>query len=92
MMLGLCSMRPAVYSYIQGQLTTGQRAATMFITQQRLHAPTTNLMSHHPKLIARNARVAQLASFKLLVGAFQLACIVGLPETPALPAPALVEA
>ena len=91
MVLGLCSMRPAVCCYIQGRLLTGQPAVTTFIAKQWLHTPTMSLMSQHPKPIARIAWVAQLASIKLLVGAFQLSYYLGLPETPALPAPALVE-
>ena len=91
MVLGLCFMRPAVGIYIQGQLFTGQHAATTFTAQQQLHAPTISLMSQRTKPIARIARFAQLASFKLLVGAFQLSCYSGLPETPALLAPALVK-
>ena len=84
-------MRPAVRCYIQGRLLTGQPAATTFITKQRLHTPTTIFMSQHPKPIAKIARVAQLALYKLLVGAFQFFCYLGLPETPVLPAPALVK-
>ena len=91
MMLGLNSMHRAVWCYIQGRLLTGQPAATTFTAQQWLNIPTTSLMSQRLKPIARIARVAQLASIKLLIGAFQFSCYLGLPETPALPAPALVE-
>ena len=84
-------MRPVISFYIQGRLCTGQPAAITYTTQQRLYAPTTSLMSQRPKPIARIARVAQFALFKLLVGAFQLSCYLGLLETPALLAPALVE-
>ena len=91
MVLGLYSMRPAVCYYIQGRFLTGQPTATTFIAQQRLHTPTASLMLQHLKPIVRIARVTQLASIKLLVGAFQFSCYLGLPETPALPAPALVK-
>ena len=90
MVLGL-SVCPAVCCYIQGRLFTGQPTATTFTAQQRLHTPATSLMSQHPKPIARITRVAQLASFKLLVGAFQFSGYLGLPETPALLVPALVK-
>ena len=75
--LGLRSMRPGtmlVRFYIQGRLSTGHPAACTYTSQQRLHTPNTSLMSQHPKPIARTARVAQLASTKLLVGAFQFSC------------------
>ena len=91
MVLRLNSMRPEVHCYIQGRLFTGQPAATTFTFQQWLLTPTTSLMSQHRKPIARIARVAQLASIKLHVGAFQFSCCLGLTETPALPAPALTE-
>ena len=92
MVLGLYFMRLVVRCYIQGRLFTGQPAATKFTAQQRLHTPTTSLMSQYPKPIAKIARVAQFPSIKLLVGAFQFSCYLGLPDTPSLPAPALVEA
>ena len=56
---------------IQGQLSTGHPTAITYTTQQWLHTPTASLISQRPKPIARTARVAQLALFKLLVGAFQ---------------------
>ena len=93
--LGIRTTRPVIHFvciYIQGRLITGHPAAIAYTTQQWLHAPTTSLMCQRPKPSARIARVAQLASFKLLVGAFQFSCIVGLPETLALLAPALVDA
>ena len=91
MVLGLETMRPVIRFDIQGRLFTGQPAAMTCTTQQRLHTPTTSLMSQRPKPIARIAGVAQLASVKLLVGALQFSCDLGLPETPALPAPAFVK-
>ena len=90
MVLGRKAMHPVIWFDTQGQLSTGHPTAIIYTTQQRLHAATTSLM--RPKPIARIARVAQLAFFKLLIGAFQFFCYWGLPETPALPAPALVEA
>ena len=91
MVLGLKTMHPVIRCDIQGQFITRQPAATTFITQQQLHTPTTSLMHQRPKPIVRIARVAQLASIKLVVGAFQFFCYLRLPETPALPAPALVK-
>ena len=92
MVLGLIALRPAIRIHIQGRLSTGHPAAIAHTTQQRLHTPTTSLSRQHPKPIAKFARVAQLASHKLLAGAFQFSCWLELPETPALPAPALVDA
>ena len=92
MVLGCIALRPVIRGDIQGQLSTGHPAAIAYTTQQWLHTPTTSLISQHPKPIAKIARVAQLASCKLLVGAFQFFCWLELPETPALPAPVLVEA
>ena len=92
MVLGLIALCPVIRVDLQGQLITGYPAAITYTTQQWLHTPTTNLMSQRPKPIARIAMVAQLASAKHLVGAFQFSCWLELPETPALPAPALVEA
>ena len=92
MVLGLIALRPVIRVDIQGRLSTGHPAAIAYTTQQRLHAPTTSLSCQHPKPIAKFARVAQLASHKLLAGAFQFSCWLELPETPALPAPALVDA
>ena len=92
MVLGLIDLCPVIRVDIQGRLSTGHPAAIAYTSQQRLHTPATSLICQHPKPIAKFARVAQLASHKLLVGAFQFSCVVGLPETPALPAPALVEA
>ena len=92
MVLGLNALRPVIRGDIRGQLSTEHPAAIAYITQQWLHTPTTSLSCQHPKPIAKFARVAQLASFKLLVGAFQFSCYWGLPETPALPGPAVVDA
>ena len=92
MVLGLIALRPVIQVDIQGRLSTGHPAAIAYTSQQRLHTPTTSLSCQHPKPIAKFARVAQLASHKLLAGAFQFSCWLELPETPALPAPALVEA
>ena len=92
MVLGLYALRPVIRVDIQGQLITGHPAATTYTTQQWLHAPTTSLISQRRKPIARIARVAQLASLKLLAGAFQFSCWLELPENPALLAPVLVEA
>ena len=92
MVLGLIALRPVIRVDIQGRLSTGHPAAIAYTTQQRLHTPTTSLSCQHPKPIAKFARVAQLASHKLLAGAFQFSCWLELPETPALPAPALVDA
>ena len=92
MVLGLNSLRLVIRVDIQGRLITGHPAAIAYTTQQWLHTPTTSLISQRPKPIAKFARVAQLASLKLLAGAFQFSCWLGLPETPALPAPALVDA
>ena len=91
MVLGLIALRPVIQVDIQGRLSTGHPAAIAYTSQQRLHTPTTSLSCQHPKPIAKFARVAQLASHKLLAGAFQFSCWLELPETPALPAPALVE-
>ena len=74
MVLGFKAMHPVIWINIQGRLSTGHPAAVTYTTQQLLHAPTTSLMCQHPKPIARIARVAQLASYKLLVGAFQFSC------------------
>ena len=92
MALGLIALHPVIRGDIQGRLSTGHPTAIAYITQQRLHAPTTSLISQHPKPIAKFARVAQFASHKLLAGAFQFSCWLELPETPALPASALVDA
>ena len=92
MVLGLIALRPVIQVDIQGRLSTRHPAAIAYTSQQRLHTPTTSLSCQHPKPIAKFARVAQLASHKLLAGAFQFSCWLELPETPALPAPALVEA
>ena len=92
MVLGLIALRPVIQVDIQGQLGTGHPAAIAYTSQQRLHTPTKSLSCQHPKPIAKFARVAQLASHKLLAGAFQFSCWLELPETPALPAPALVKA
>ena len=92
MVLGLNALRPGMRGNIQGQLITGHPTAIAYTTQQQLHTPIISLISQHSKLIAKIARVAQLASLKLLAGAFQLSCWLELPETPALPAPALVHA
>ena len=92
MVLGLIALRPVIRVDIQGRLSTGHPAAIAYTTQQRLHTPTTSLSCQHPKPIAKFARVAQLASHKLLAGAFQFSCWLELPETPALLAPALVDA
>ena len=92
MVLGLNALRHVIRVGIQGQLSTGHPAAIAYTTQQRLHTPTTSLSCQHPKPIAKFARVAQLASHELLAGAFQFSCWLELPETPALPAPALVNA
>ena len=79
MVLGLKAMRPVIRLDIQGRLFTGQPADTTYTTQQRLHTPTTSLMSQHPKPIAIIARVAPLAFVNVLLGAFQFSCWVGLP-------------
>ena len=71
MVLGLIALRPVIQVDIQGRLSTGHPAAIAYTSQQRLHTPTTSLSCQHPKPIAKFARVAQLASHKLLVGAFQ---------------------
>ena len=92
MVLGLIALRPVIQVDIQGRLSTGHPAAIAYTSQQRLHTPTTSLSCQHPKPIAKFARVAQLASHKLLAGAFQFSCWLELPETPALQAPALVDA
>ena len=92
MVLGCITLRPVIRGDIQGRHSTGHPAAIAYTTQQRLHTPSTSLISHHPKPIAMIARVDQLASLKLLVGAFQFSCYMGLPETPALLASALVKA
>ena len=92
MVLGLIDLRPVIQVDIQGRLSTGHPAAIAYTSQQRLHTPTTSLSCQHPKPIAKLARVFQLASHKLLVGAFQFSCWLELPETPALPAPVLVDA
>ena len=92
MVLGLITLCPVIQIDIQGRLSTGHPAAIAHTTQQQLHTPTTSLSCQHPKPIAKFARVAQLASHKLLAGAFQFSCWLELPETPALLAPALVEA
>ena len=92
MVLGLIALRPVIQVDIQGRLSTGHPAVIAYTSQQRLHTPTTSLSCQHPKPIAKFARVAQLASHKLLAGAFQFSCWLELPETPALPAPALVDA
>ena len=92
MVLGLIALRPVIQVDIQGRLSTGHPAAIAYTSQQRLHTPTTSLSCQHPKPIAKFARVAQLASLKLLVGAFQFSCWLALPATPTLPAPALVDA
>ena len=92
MVLGLIALRPVIRVDIQGRLRTGHPTAIAYTTQQWLHTPTTSLSCQHPKPIAKFARVAQLASHKLLAGDFQFSCWLELPETPALPAPALVEA
>ena len=92
MVLGCITLRPVIRGDIQGRLSTGHPAAITYTTQQWLHTPTTSLICQRPKPIAKIARVAQLASLKLLVGAFQFSCWLELPETPALPAPALVKA
>ena len=92
MVLGLIALRPVIQVDIQGRLSTGHPAAIAYTSQQRLHTPTTSLSCQHPKPIAKFARVAQLASHKLLAGAFHFSCWLELPETPALPAPALVDA
>ena len=72
MVLGFETMCPVVWIDIQGRPITGHPAAITYTSQQWLHAPTTSLMYQRPKPIAKIARVAQLASLKLLVGAFQL--------------------
>ena len=92
MVLGLIALRPVIQVDIQGRLSTMHPAAIAYTSQQWLHTPTTSLSCQHPKPIAKFARVAQLASHKLLAGAFQFSCWLELPETPALPAPALVDA
>ena len=92
MVRGLIALRPVSQVDIQGRLSTGHPAAITYTTQQWLHASTASLVCQHPKPIARIARVAQLASQKLLVGAFQFSCWLALPETPARPAHALVDA
>ena len=92
MVLGLIALRPVIQGDIQGRLSTGHPAAIAYTSQQRLHTPTTSLSCQHPKPIAKFSRVAQLASHKLLAGAFQFSCWLELPETPALPAPVLVDA
>ena len=92
MVLGLIALRPVIQVDIQGRPSTGHPAAIAYTSQQRLHTPTTSLSCQHPKPIAKFARVAQLASHKLLAGAFQFSCWLELPETPALAAPALVKA
>ena len=92
MVLGLIALRPVIRVDIQGRLSTGHPAATAYTSQQRLRTPTTSLSCQHPKPIAKFARVAQLASHKLLAGAFQFSCWLELPETPALLAPALADA
>lgn len=74
MVLGLIALRPVIQVDIQGRLSTGHPAAIAYTSQQRLHTPTTSLSCQHPKPIAKFARVAQLASHKLLVGAFQFSC------------------
>ena len=74
MVLGLIALRPVIQVDIQGRLSTGHPAATAYTSQQRLHTPTTSLSCQHPKPIAKFERVAQLASLKLLVGAFQFSC------------------
>ena len=92
MVLGLIALRPVIRVDIQGRLSTGHPAAIAHTTQQRLQTPTTSLSCQNPKPTAKFARVAQLASQKLLAGAFQFSCWLELPETPALPALALVDA
>ena len=92
MVLGLITLRPVIRVDIQGRLSTGHPAAIAYTSQQWLHTPTTSLSCQHPKPIAKFARVAQLASLKLLAGAYQFSCWLELPETPARPAPALVNA
>ena len=92
MVLGRIALRPVIQIDIQGRLSTGHPAAFAYTSLQRLHTPTTSLSCQHPKPIAKFARVAQLASLKLLAGAYQFSCWLELPETPALPAPALVDA
>ena len=92
MVLGLLALHPVIRGDIQGRLSTGHPAAIAFTSQQQLYTPTTSLSCQHPKPIAKSARVAQLAFHKLLAGAFQFSCWLELPETPALPAPALVDA
>ena len=92
MVLGFKAMRPVIRFDIQGRLSTGHLTAIAYTSQQRLHTPTTSLSCQHPKPIAKVARVAQLASLKLLVGAFQFSCWLALPATPARPAPVLVDA
>ena len=90
-MLGLRTMHPVIRFDIQEQLITGHPAAIIYTTQQWLHTATTSLTHQRPKPIAIIARVPQIASIKLLVGAFQFSCYLGLPETPALLASALGE-
>ena len=92
MVLGLIALRPVIQVNIQRRLSTGHPAAIAYTSQQRLHTPTTSLSCQHPKPIAKFARVAQLASHKLLAGAFQFSCWLELPEIPAFLAPALVDA
>ena len=74
MVLELIALRPVLLVDIQGRLSTGHPTAIAYTSQQRLHTPTTSLSCQHPKPIAKFARVAQLASHKLLVGAFQFSC------------------
>ena len=71
MVLGLIALCPVIQGDIQGRLSTGHPAAIAYTSQQWLHTPTTSLSCQQPKPIAKFARVAQLASHKLLAGAFQ---------------------
>ena len=65
MVLGLIALRPVIRVDIQGRLSTGHPTAIAYISQQRLHTPTTSLSCQHPKPIAKFARVAQLAWLEL---------------------------
>ena len=53
----LCTLKCAATYKVDFSLSS-HPVATICIAQQQLHAPTTRLMSQHPKPIARIARIA----------------------------------